>query len=233
MKIGTTKLAKLTHLVSPARGAVAGNKAAASANQGGLNGWMTKGSAEISAQVETIKLSSQRRFAPEVMIKDGESKRVRFRANEPIGSVYRYSLKVGGRWNQVTAPEEGTTDPLREAGLRASLKVIWEVIDIDGYVDKKGQTQAMLARFLVANVRLHEQLEVIRAKRGDLTKYDVEISRSGKGAQTTYTLLPEAPSPLKGVEKVKSIRADVAQYYSPVSQQEMELLVSRYEPQTD
>lgn len=231
MKIVTTKLAKLTHKVQPAVGAVAGKTAPAAVNNGGIsNGWMTKGSDKIAAQVETVKLSASRKFAPEVMIKDGESKMIRFRANEPIGSIYRYSLKTGGRWTQITAPEEGETDPMREAGMRPSLKVIWEVVDIDGYTDKQGKKQSMLARYLVANVRLQEQLEMIKKKKGDLTKYTIEISRTGKGTQTTYTLLPEAPAPLPGLANIKSIRNDVAQYYSPVTLAEMESIAANYDP---
>lgn len=233
MKIGTTKLAKLVQKVQPAAGAVARNAGASPANNGSINGWMTKGTEKIATQVENVKLTSQRKFAPEIMIRDGESKLIRFRANDPIGSLYRYSLKINGKWTQVTAPEEGKTDPMREAGLRPSLKVIWEVIDINGYVDKKGQKQEMLPRFLVANVRLHEQLETIRKKKGDLTKFDIEISRSGSGTQTTYTLLPEFPAPLKGIEKVKSIRGDVPLYYAPLSLGEMEALTSRNQPSED
>jgi hypothetical protein len=230
MKIGQTKLAKFANKVqAPVRGAVAGKTGTPPVN----TGWMTKGSENIASQVETIKIDAQRKFAPEVIIKEGESKRLRFRANDPIGSVRRYTVKVNGRWTSVTQPPEGEPDPFRENNLRSSLKVIWEVVDIDGYKDKTGKQHKMVPRFLVANVRLHEQLEVIRKKRGDLTKYTIEVSRTGSGTQTTYTLLPEAPSPFPEMLKIPSIKGDVAKYYAPLSLAEMESLVARYEPQTD
>lgn len=229
MQLKTTKLAKLTQSVKPSGGAVAGNAGTSPAN----NGWMTKGSTQIASQVQTVKLDAQRRFAPEIMIKDGESKRIRMRANDPIGSLRRYSVKVNGKWQQVTQPPENSPDPMREAGLRSSLKVIWECVDIDGYKDKAGKVHKMIPRFLVANVRLHEQLEVIKKKRGDLTRFTIEISRTGAGTNTTYTLLPEAPAPMPELARVPSIKGDVSKYYAPLSLAEMESIVSRHEPQND
>lgn len=229
MQLKSTKLAKLTQSVSkPSSGAVASNAGTPPAN----NGWMTKGSTQIASQVETVKLDAQRRFAPEIMIKDGESKRIRMRANDPLGSLRRYTVKVNGRWQSVTQPPEGSPDPLREAGLRASLKVLWECVDIDGYVDKQGKKQTMLPRFLVANVRLHEQLEVIKKKKGDLTRFTLEISRTGAGTNTTYTLLPEDPEPMPQLARIPSLKGDVAKYYAPLSLAEMESIASRHEPQT-
>lgn len=233
MKIGQTSLAKFALKVAPSTKAVAGKSGASPVNIGSLNGWLTRGSENIAAQVETVKMDAQRKFAPEVMIKDGESKRLRFRANDAIGSLRQYSVKVNGRWQSVTQPPDGQPDPLRESGLRAGLKTLWEVIDIDGYTDKKGVEKKMLARFLKANVRLHDQLEIIKKKVGNLTTFNIEISRSGGGTNTTYTLLPESPSALAGAASVPSIKNDVSKYYAPVSSAELQSLADRSEPSED
>lgn len=198
---------------------------ATGANVGGT-GWMTKGVDNIRAQAETIKLNASRKFAPEIRVPQGESKRIRFRSNDPIGSLMRYSVKIGGRWTQVTKPEQGKPDPFRDAGMRPSMRVLYEVIDIDGYVDKNGKEQKMLARFLMANVRLHETIEMIRKKKGDLTKYNIEISRSGTGTSTVYTMLPDAPAALPGADRIPSIASQAKDFYAPISESEMESMVN-------
>lgn len=232
MKV-VTSLNKLANKVSSPVSARGQNSDAAAANPGSAT-WMTKGTDRINAQVENVKLSAQRSFAPELRVKDGESKRIRFRANEPIGSLYRYSLKVNGNWTSVTMPPEGEDDPAAEAGLKPSLKVLWEVVDIDGYVDKKGKKHTMVPKFLLANVRLHEQLEMLKRKKGgDLTSFTIEISRTGTGTQTSYMLLPEDPEPMPELKKVPLIRNDAAKFYSPLPSAELARLVARNSPDTD
>jgi hypothetical protein len=223
----TTSLAKVAKKVSFGGDSVAGNSGGRPDN---ANGWLTKGADNIAAQVEKVRLSAGRKFAPEVFIKDGESKVLRFRTDEPIGLLRRYQVKINGKWQSVTAPAEGTPDPLREAGLKPALRALYEVIDVDGYTDKKGKQHRMEARFFVANIKVHEQLETIRKKKGGLSKFNIEVSRSGSGTSTTYTLLPEDPGPLAGADRVQSIRKDVPNYYAPPPIAELRALANRFEP---
>lgn len=234
MKITRSEPAKPTSL-SKLSGKVSfnGDAPAAEGSAANSNGWLTKGSENIAAQVEKIKLSSNRKFAPEVYIKEGTSKILRFRSDEPIGTLRRYQIKVNGRWTSVTAPAEGQPDPLKEAGLKPSLKALYEVIDVDGYVDKKGKQHQMEARFFLANLKVHDQLEAIRKKKGSLTKFNIDVARSGTGTSTTYTLLPEDPAPLAGADRVPSIRKDVPTYYAPPQFAELRALANGFEPSED
>lgn len=227
-------LAKKTSLAKVAQKVQFNKPSDSSAEAPSGNGWMTRGRENIAAQVENVKINSSKRFAPEVFIKEGESKVLRFRSDEPIGTLYRYSLKVNGKWHQVTQPEAGADDPLREAGVRASLKALYEVIDIEGYVDKKtNKRMRMQPRFFMANTKVFEMLETIRKKKGGLTKFNIDISRSGTGTSTTYTLLPDDPSVLVGADKVPSLKNEVKKYYAPPSEADMRALASRYEPEED
>lgn len=230
MKLTPKPLAKLTQkLKAPATKAVASNAASPAANLGG-SGWLTRGSENIAAAVATAKAQSSKKFAPEFYLKDGESRTVRFRSSDPIGIFRQYSLRVNGKWVRLTAPEAGARDLMREAGLNAGMKALYEIIDRTGYTDKKtGKHVKDTPRFFVANMRLHEQLETIKKKRGNLTGFDIEISRSGSGTQTTYTCLPELPS-VFNTASIPVLRKDAEKYYAPPSLEEQKALMNGYNP---
>lgn len=234
MKIQNTSLAKLAApkviFGKPKVAGISGARPDNSASNSASNGWMTKGAENIAAQLEKVRIASNRKFAPEIHVKDGESKRLRFRSDDPIGTLRRYQIKINGKWTSVTAPQEGTPDALREVGKKASLKALYEVIDIDGYVDKQGKSHKMEAKFLLANLKVHDQLMVIKKVKGGLTGFNIVLARSGSGTATTYTLLPEDSGPLPGADRVKSIRNEVGTYYAPPPPSEIRALANGCEP---
>lgn len=231
MKLGSNKLAKVTKKLTTAiKGkSVASNAVSPSANLGG-NNWLTKGSENIAAEVASAKVQSSKKFAPELYLKDGESRTIRFRSNEPIGLFRQYSVRINGKWTRLTAPPAGSRDLMREAGLNAGLKALYEVIDRTGYTDKQGKKQKDVPRFFVASLRIHEQLETIRKKRGNLTTFDIEISRSGSSTSTTYVCLPELPSKFD-TSKIPLLRKDAEKFYGPPSLEEQKAIMNHYSPE--
>lgn len=227
MKLGkTTKLTKFAGKLTSQREAVVGSAEDSPANTG--SSWLVKGSANIAAEVESAKVASMKRFAPEFFLRDGESKLIRLRSSEPLCLFKQYSVKINGKWNRVTAPPVGERDLMREEGLKPSARIAYEVIDKEGYVDKKNVAHRNVARFWIVNMKLHEQLETIRRKKGGLTAFDLEVSRSGQKQKTTYTIMVEAPSPFPGIDRIPSIKNDFSKYYAPPSIAEQKTLMSGF-----
>ena len=176
-------------------------------------------------------LQSQKKFAPESYLKSGESKNIRFRTSVPLGQIFRYTIKNNGRFDRYTAPAEGETDLFRENGLRASFSALYEIIDIDGYVEKKtGKRKTMQARFFPVGIRLYEQLEHLRKVKGNLTSFTINIAKTGQKKSTSYALIPDVPKPLLGAERVPTIKNDIAKYYAPPSEAEQRSIFARFDP---
>src|SRR5690606_7091109 len=108
------------------------------ASSGGAPAWMTRDPKMIEKRFQEQKEQAMTSRIPEFWLADGEVKQVRFCSSEPIASIFRYSIPMGGkRFERVTAPPEGEEDPAADAGLRPSLVAVYEIIDCTGYMDKK------------------------------------------------------------------------------------------------
>lgn len=211
-------------------GSVTGNKAEASSAKSGGMGWLTQGSDAVRAQFERTKVSATS-FAPEFFLRDGDSRTVRFRCSEPLGTFGRYSLRKDGRWHSFTAPASGDRDRFREAGLKPSQKFLYELIDVEGYVSKKdGKHHKNQPKFFLANMRQYEQLEMIRKKLGSLTAFNIEIACSGSKQQKTLMFMPEAPRPFNGLDKIPSLKKDIAKYYAPPSDSTQRSVLEGFDP---
>lgn len=168
------------------------------------------------------------RRAPEVFItEDGKSVRLRFLSSEP-SAIFRYTLNLGNgprgrkRFGAFTKPAKGQVDLFARAGNKATLRYIYPVIDLDGYVDKETRKRMKnLPRYLLIPTKVQAQLETIRAKRGSLTKMDIEMTRSGTGTQTTYSFYAEAPSdPPKGFKEAREkLVKEMREYYKPPTEE--------------
>ena len=192
-------------------------------------GWMMTSTDAQNQAIAVQQLRSGHNRPPEFWLKDGEERPVRFRSSQPIAMLWRYSLRVNGNWASYTAPAEGEEDLFRdELGLRPALKAIYELIDIKGYTDKKGKKFKNVPRFYATNTRTHQQLQKFNAKRGPITKYDIEISRTGTGTQTLYSMMPGEISPMSYEAKTApSLAADFAKYYAPLTEAEQRALIKQ------
>jgi hypothetical protein len=167
---------------------------------GGVPDWMITDRDDAHEQADEAKAQRNRSFIPELWLRPDEERMVRFRHEGFISCIWCYSLKLkNGKFERVTKPAKGQVDLFQdELGLKASFKAVYEIIDIEGYVDKKsGKRKKNLPRFYVASHKAYETLEKIREKKGGLNKMNIEIARIGEGNQTTYTFMPEEKTPMK------------------------------------
>jgi hypothetical protein len=160
---------------------------------------------------------------PELWFREDESKLLRFRYSDAPAIIWAYSAKLrNGRFDRYTAPGKGKPDLFRdELGLKPSFKAIYEVIDINGYKDKKGKRLTNLPRFWVVSHKVHEQLQHIAQKMGGLDRMNIEVTRTGAGNQTTYTFLPESKSPMTDeMKKAEKLTPKIATFYKPMTESE-------------
>ena len=222
---GASKLAKLTAKVSAPTEAKVG---------GGAASWMTQGTKKIAAFVQSVKQNATRKRKPEFYVPPDTTKRVRFRDDEPIASFQSYSFRAGGNWNSYTAPGEGEVDLFLKNQLRPQFKVAYEVIDLDGYVPKKGKNAGKRVKnvpsFWVLGMRLYEQIAILKEKYGSLTERTFSVTRTGSRTNTVYTILPEDPEEMPHLDKIPSIRDSFQTYYAPPTLAEQKRLMAGYDP---
>lgn len=195
--------------------------------------WLTRGK-KVAAFVESIKQGSQRVRKPEFYVKTDESKRIRFRTSEPLACFQVYAFRSGGMWQSYTAPGDDQRDLFRENGLRPMFKAAYEIIDLDGYVPKKGKNAGKAVKnvpsFFVVGMRLYEQIAMLQKKYGDLTDRTFTVSRTGSGQQTVYTILPDDPEEMPALDKIPSIADKLSTYYAPPSLAEQKRIMAGYNP---
>lgn len=99
--------------------------------------WLLTDSKKVKSAAATAKTLSGSR-APELWIPDGKTVTLWFRDPEPVGSIEVYNLKTGKRFRSFTKPGAGQPDLFSSRmGLTPQRKYIYEVVDVDGYIDKK------------------------------------------------------------------------------------------------
>ena len=200
---------------------------------GGLHGapaWMTNDPGKQRRMAEQQRQQQNRKFIPEMWFKDGDEKIVRFRDPGAVTCLWQYKFMTkGGRYEKVTAPAEGEENLfLEEAGMKPSFCAVYEVIDIAGYVDKDGKRKKNVARFLLASHKVYMQLEKIRIKRDGLDKQNIEISRTGEKAQTSYTFLPEDKEPMTPeMRKAERLSLKIQELFAPPSPAEQRELLNQ------
>jgi hypothetical protein len=178
--------------------------------------------AELHKQQSEMNAVNQQRAnrPPEVYIKDGESRTLRFLTGVPMAAFMEYSLPIGGgRFATFSQPPPGEVDLFEEAGMRPSLRTLYEVIDITGYTDREGKTRNMLHAIFKVSKTLHEQIQMVaeelQSSQGvSLSQVDIKVRRAGQGKQTAYTLMPLGKIK-RDLSKYVSLRAKLAQYYAP------------------
>lgn len=190
--------------------------------------WLiTNRQAQHEAMEQSRMMSAFR--PPEVWLKDGESRTLRFRDSDPIGCFFTYSIRVDGKFRQFTVPPEDSVDLFKEnvRDLRQNFRALYEVIDKEGYFSKKKNKQIRnVPRFFLANGKVHKLLETLREKRGSLTDFDIEITRVGEGTQTQYQLIPQDREPLDSrVAQQPRIAGEAEKFYRPLSEAEQRVIL--------
>lgn len=177
--------------------------------------WMRTGD-KIQKEIKRNAAETAAMSVPTFWLQDGEVKSVRFLTSDPLAAIYQYGTQIRGKYRSFTQPAPGLPDPFAEAGLNPRLVMIYEIIDITGYTDKKtNKTNRNLRRFWVVGARLDAQLQAIRRKFNGLTKFNIEVTRDGAGTSTTYQLIPEPPTPAP-TSKDKPLAPEMERYFAPL-----------------
>lgn len=186
---------------------------------------------ELAQQAQT-----ENRRAPEVWVRDGSSVLLRFLDEGPLACISVYKFRVNGRWAKFTKPADGDPDLFATSlGLRPSKIFIYRAIDISGYTNKQGKKLRNIPRFYVATVRQYEQLQQLSKEvELPLNKFDIKISRSGSGTNTTYLFIPKPPT-VMAVEQKKAAAAfpDFHAYYAPIPLSQQKSIVASVGASTD
>lgn len=128
-------------------------------------------------------------FTLDFFLKDGESAVIRILDPESFNIRSHF---VKGKGNFTCGQGiDGEDCPLCERGNKASNQYIYQVWDDREYEDRKGVTHEGGVKIWRTGIRLLRQLKKLSNKFGPLDTYDIEVSRSGKEQDTTYSVLPE------------------------------------------
>lgn len=189
---------------------------------------LTSPSQKREAKEEAAAMSGQGR-APELWIKEDEEKIIRIRHAEALAHIWRYSVRVGRKFQSFTRPPEGEVDLFRDQlGLQASLRGVYEVIDIEGYKDKSNKRHRNVVRFWVVNNAVNQQLETIFRKRGPLNRYDITVKRIGSGPRTTYMIMAETPEPMTPEQqKLPYLAKDIERFFEPPSESKQRIICAQ------
>lgn len=193
--------------------------------------WMIQGREaqrkELKRHESEVRRNSDR--APELWIRNGEARKVQFLSTEPLAMCHRYTIPVGGkRFEKVTAPRLGKKDLMLKAGLRSSLVSIYPVVDKTGYTDKKGKRIKNRPCLLVATGRTEKKVEKMREKKGDITRLEVEYSRTGDGTDTEYQFFIEGNTKPYGdaPKMLKDLKNGFKRWYKPPTEEEQRVLLN-------
>lgn len=188
--------------------------------------WMTRGEEKITRTTQKMQQEAKAFGVPRFWVIDGETKQVRFCSNEPLAAIFQYRIRVRGKWRNVTQPGPGEADPCAEAGLQPMYRIVFEIIDATGYLDQKTKKQVKnIRRFWEITPRMWENIQRIRQKYGNLTTFNIEVSRTGEGAQTTYTFMPE-PKSMMPISKDKPLSPEFATYFRPLPEEKMRSMLA-------
>ena len=98
-----------------------------------------------------------------------------------ITYYYEHNVNMNGKWgNFYICTQDEEPCPLCEGGLYSSYVGVLSVIDHSAYVSKKdGKTYKDQVRLFVAKLGTIKALTLLAAKRGGLTGWRVDVSRTG------------------------------------------------------
>lgn len=179
-----------------------------------LSKWFKTGYDEVQKYSEELdrkqaEAKSRRNFVPSLILKDGESTVIRFVTDEPVTFREHYLPNAQGRkfYTCLEGVEENgevVECPFCSSGNKPSFRGAYLIIDrgTDTWVDKDGkqQTAQNQIKIFKQGIKVLKVLDKIRSKR-ELTEWDIEISRTGSGTDTSYNFIPEESYSLTDKEK--------------------------------
>lgn len=180
-----------------------------------MPGWFNAGYDAVKE--EALKTN----YSDEFRLEENQTANIRFLDEEPF-SFRQHSMQLDGKWPKYTC-RQGLDDkgcPLCKAGDAPRFVGALTVYD---HRDKKIKTY-------IQGIRVLKVLDRLHARSGGLVGQDFEITRMGKGTDTTYNFIPNNPTALPpqaldGEGNPKKI--DFSRLYAPKTYDELEGVASK------
>lgn len=179
------------------------------------------------------------RFTPEFWVPDGERRDIAFVDEDAVAAFRVYNVKRNGRFTKVVAPPEGEEDLMAAMGMRSQLMFLFRVIDIEGYVPKKGPNAGKRQRFqpkfyLVGN-RMYDQikLQCVEVSGSRLNSGIVKVVRSGSGRQSVYTFIPKIGGRTPEIRKAILNFPKWQEFYAPPTLSQQRSIVGSVDTDDD
>lgn len=179
-----------------------------------IGNWFKKGYKSVEERAEELKARQEaytgvNKFTPTVIFKPMESKVLRFLMEEPVTFKEHYLPNAKGTRNFTCM--DGMTDengnriecPFCASGNKPSFRGAYLVIDRSEDIWVKDgqehtvQNQIKIFKQGISTLRILEGL----SKKRKLTDWEIEITRTGIGADSRYTPIPEEKVPLSDEDK--------------------------------
>jgi hypothetical protein len=200
----------------------------------GIASWADTDRSRYRALAKAAKIAGIR--APEFWVRDGESRLIRFLDEDAVVSFLCYKMKLNGRWVRYTKPVDGKPDLFAsKLGLRPGRVFVYRIIDIQGYVNKRGKKITNQGKFLVASNKMYEQTRLVaRESELDLNEQNIKMSRSGSGPDTTHVFILKPVSPLTPeMKKAAASFPKWKDYFKPPTTSEQKSIIASYAPGGD
>lgn len=155
-------------------------------------------------------------YSDEFRLEENQTANIRFLDEDPF-SFRQHSFQVGGKWPKYTC-RQGLDDkgcPLCKAGDSPRFVGAFTIFD---HRDKKIKTY-------IQGIRVLKVLDRLHARSGGLTGQDFEITRMGKGTDTTYNFIPcnQSPIPTQAQDAEGNLKKiDFSRLYAPKTSDELE-----------
>lgn len=209
----------------------------ASSSPSGVAAWAVTDRSKFR-ELSTVA-KTEGRFTPEFWVPEGERRHIAFVDEDAIAAFRVYNVKRNGRFTKVVAPPEGGEDLMATMGMRSQLMFLFRVIDMDGYVPKKGPNAGKRVRnapkfYLVGN-RMYDQikLQCVEVHGNRLNSGTVVVVRSGSGRQSVYTFIPKIGGRTPEIRKAIANFPKWQDFYAPPTVSQQRSIVGSIESEDD
>lgn len=169
--------------------------------------WFSQGYSavdEYAAELEYKRQNAGKKFTPNVQIDAGQSAVLRILHDEPITFKEHYLPALQGRRSYTCLMGTEDSCPMCDAGNKPGFRGAFLVIDHRPYsyesADGTKHSGDMQVSIFKQGIRVLQGMQTLAVKKG-LSNRSYDVTRTGKGTDTTYGFIPNDASELTEAEK--------------------------------
>lgn len=205
--------------------------------QSGVGNWAVTDRSKFRELSSVAK--SEGRFTPEFWVPENERRDIAFVDEDAVAAFRVYNVKRNGRYTKIVAPPEGAEDLMATMGMRSQLMFLFRVVDIDGYVPKRGpnagKRQRNQCKFYLVGNRMYDQikLQCVEVHGNRLNSGIVKVVRSGTGRQSVYTFIPKLGGRTPEIRRAIANFPKWQDFYSPPSVSQQRSIIGSVDDESD